>query len=144
MNSYLVDANVWLAISHKDHVHHRTALRWFDESEGTCCFCRITQLALLRLLTNVRGMGRSAQTQADAWKTFDILAGRADVVLAGEPRNLDFAFRELSRSGNRSPNAWNDAYLGAFSIVTGMQVVSFDTVFSTMPGVDAVVLTQAH
>jgi toxin-antitoxin system PIN domain toxin len=144
MNSYLVDANVWLAISHKDHVHHRTALRWFDESVGTCCFCRVTQLALLRLLTNARVMGHSAQTHAEAWKTYDILVGRSDVVLADEPHNLDSEFRELSRSGNRSPNAWNDAYLGALSIAAGMQVISFDTVFRTMPGVDAVVLTQAH
>jgi toxin-antitoxin system PIN domain toxin len=144
MNSYLVDANVWLAISHKDHGHHRTAVHWFEESEGICCFCRNTQLALLRLLTNVHVMGLSAQTQAGAWATYDILIGRNDIMLVTEPPNFDFAFRELSRTGNRSPNAWNDAYLGALSKVLAMPVVTFDTVFRTMPGVDAVVLTQAR
>jgi toxin-antitoxin system PIN domain toxin len=144
MNSYLVDANVWLAISHKDHVHHRTALRWFDESEGMCCFCRITQLALLRLLTNVRVMGLSTKTQADAWKVYDLLTGRGDVLLVGEPPNLDSAFRELSKGGHRSPNAWNDAYLGALSRVLSMPFVTFDSDFRAMPGVDAVVLTRVH
>ena len=126
--------------------HSTGAWKWMKmlPDDAQLIFCRYTQVGLLRLLTNARVMGQSAQTQAGAWKTYDILAGRNDVVPVDEPRNLDFAFRELSRSGNRSPNAWNDAYLGALSIAAGMQMVSFDAVFRSMPGVDAVVLTQAH
>jgi uncharacterized protein len=144
MNSYLVDANVWLAISHKDHAHHLTALRWFEESDGVCCFCRVTQLALLRLLTNPKVMGLSVKTQVDAWEIYDVLVERATVALVGEPFHLDRAFRELSQGGHRSPNAWNDAYLGAMSKVLAMTFVTFDSVFRTMPGVDAIVLTQAR
>jgi toxin-antitoxin system PIN domain toxin len=144
MNSYLVDANVWLAICHEGHSHHRTALDWFEESARVFCFCRITQLALLRLLTNVRVMGPSVKTQADAWKIYDVLVSRGTVVMVGEPFDLDRGFRELSKGGHRSPNAWNDAYLGALSKVLAMPFVTFDTIFRTMPGVDAVVLTQAH
>jgi predicted nucleic acid-binding protein len=64
--------------------------------------------------------------------------------MVGEPFDLDRGFRELSKGGHRSPNAWNDAYLGALSKVLAMPFVTFDTIFRTMPGVDAVVLTQAH
>jgi predicted nucleic acid-binding protein len=92
MNSYLVDANVWLAISHNDHAHHLTALRWLDEADGVCCFCRITQLALLRLLTNSKVMGLSVKTQADAWKIYEALIERDTVVLVGEPSLLDREF----------------------------------------------------
>jgi predicted nucleic acid-binding protein len=54
----LVDANVWLAIALDGHVHHAAALAWFDgQAEGTCAFCRITQLAFLRHLTNPKIMG---------------------------------------------------------------------------------------
>jgi toxin-antitoxin system PIN domain toxin len=144
MNSYLVDANVWLAISHYDHVHHRAALHWFDQSDGTCCFCRLTQLTLLRLLTNVGVMGPSARTQADAWKVYELLLRRDDVVFVGEPPNLESIFRELSKGEHRSPNAWNGAYLGSMSRALALPFVTFDKVFRTMPGVDAVVLTPAR
>ncbi len=144
MNSYLVDANVWLAICHDKHTHHRAAMDWFEKSEGVCCFCRITQLALLRLLTNSKVMELSVKTQADAWKIYDALVERATVALVGEPFQLDRAFRELSNGGHRSPNAWNDAYLGAMSKALAMTFVTFDSVFRTMPGVDALVLTQAR
>ena len=48
--------------------------------------------------------------------------------------------RELTRTGNHSPNAWSDAYLGALARSLGLRIVSFDRVFRTMPGVEATVL----
>ena len=57
----LADANVWLAIAFSDHVHHVTARDWFDrQTNDTCAFCRIMQLALLRHLTNPAIMGKFA------------------------------------------------------------------------------------
>lgn len=62
----LVDANVWLAIAVDGHIHHAAAVMWFDsQAEGTSAFCRITQLALLRHLTNPKIMGAAnVQTQS--------------------------------------------------------------------------------
>ena len=55
----LVDANVWLALAVDGHVHHVAATKWFDaRSEGSCAFCRLTQLAILRHLTNTKIMAR--------------------------------------------------------------------------------------
>jgi predicted nucleic acid-binding protein len=66
----LLDANVWLAVALSDHVHHAKAKVWFEsQDDDSCAFCRITQLALLRHLTNARIMGRFVQTQQNAWKT---------------------------------------------------------------------------
>ena len=54
----LVDANVWLALAVDAHFHPATAKAWFEgQSDESCAFCRITQMALLRHLTNAKIMG---------------------------------------------------------------------------------------
>ena len=56
----LVDANVWLAVAFSGHVHHAPAKTWFEgQNDATCAFCRVTQMALLRHLTNSKIMGLS-------------------------------------------------------------------------------------
>ena len=68
----LVDANVWLALAFSDHLHHDPAKAWFSaQKDATCAFCRVTQMALLRHLTNSKIMGSSVQSQQGAWRTFD-------------------------------------------------------------------------
>ena len=63
----LVDLNVWLALVYDGHVHHLAAVSWFEKVEGaSAAFCRITQLGLLRLLTNRTVMDRFALNQRDA------------------------------------------------------------------------------
>ncbi len=69
----LVDANIWLAIAVDGHSHHAAAASWFDgQGEGTCAFCRITQLALLRHLTNPKANRKPARriwnSLATSWK----------------------------------------------------------------------------
>ena len=66
----LADANVWLALAFSDHLRHPNAKAWFDgQSDGSCAFCRVTQMALLRHLTNSKIMGAFVQSQQDAWTT---------------------------------------------------------------------------
>ena len=72
----LADANLWLALAFSDHLHHAKAKAWFEaQSDASCGFCRVTQMALLRHLTNARIMGPFVQSQQDAWKNYDKLAG---------------------------------------------------------------------
>ena len=62
----LADANVWLALSFSDHLHHAKAKEWFDaEQDESCAFCRVTQMALLRHLTNAKIMGKLVQSQRE-------------------------------------------------------------------------------
>jgi uncharacterized protein len=145
MKSYLVDSNVWVALAYNRHEHHTRAMRWFEDTgTGESCFCRITQLAFLRLLTNAKIMGSDARTDAEVWADYDELANDDRVAFVEDSLDVDAALRQLTRTGRRSHQLWPDAYLGALSIVTGMRIVSFDSVFRTMPGVDALVLTQAR
>jgi uncharacterized protein len=144
MNSFLADANVWLALSHDRHVHHAAAREWLDSNESPIYFCRITQLALLRLLTNPRVMSVAVKTQLEAWQIYDGLRARSRVGFAAEPWNVEPFLRELTKTRTYSPNVWTDAYLGAMARTLELRVVTFDTVFRTMRGVNAVVLTQGR
>jgi predicted nucleic acid-binding protein len=62
MTSYLIDINVWLALSLEHSPYAGSAQRWFGGLTGTRArlpFCRITELGLLRMLTNEAVMGES-------------------------------------------------------------------------------------
>jgi len=123
----LVDANVWLALTFSDHVFHLLTKTWFDtQPEGSCAFCRITQLALLRNLTNSKIMGQFVQNQMDAWKNYDLLAGDGRVVFLNEPPTLEAELRYLTQSDSPSHAVWTDAYLAAFAIASQCQLVTCD------------------
>lgn len=133
----LVDANVWLALSAGSHVHHTAARDWFDgQLDGACAFCRVTQLALLRHLTNAKIMGPLVQNQQQAWDAYDCLINDPRVIFLTEPPGLDIKFRALSSSTNSSSKLWTDAYLAALAIQTFAQLVTFDRGFQTFAGLD--------
>jgi predicted nucleic acid-binding protein len=47
--TYLVDVNVWFALSYAGRVHHPAATSWFDDiAADQAALCRITQSGLLR------------------------------------------------------------------------------------------------
>lgn len=54
----LPDVNVWTAAASDRHEHHATARQWFDSALCPVCFCRVTQMAFLGLLTNPKGHER--------------------------------------------------------------------------------------
>ncbi len=139
--SFLVDINVWLAIAYDLHVHHDLAANWFESiGGGQAVFCRLTQLGLLRLLTNATVMDADVMGQMRAWQVFDKFLSDFRVRFIAEPEQLDPAFRLRTRSHHSAPKAWADAYLGAMAEVSGLAIVSLDRAFASMPGVEAVIL----
>jgi hypothetical protein len=48
----ILDVNIWLAAAWSRHTRHGAAKSWMDAENGELAFCRVTQMALLRLLTN--------------------------------------------------------------------------------------------
>ncbi len=62
----LPDVNVWIAIAADRHEHHATARQWFDSVSAPVCFCRVTQMAFLRLLTNPKVMGEDILRPVEA------------------------------------------------------------------------------
>jgi toxin-antitoxin system PIN domain toxin len=140
----LVDANVWLAIAVDGHIHHAAAVTWFDgQAEGTCAFCRITQLAFLRHLTNPKIMGAAnVQTQAEAWRAFEALAADPRVVYLEEPPGLTAIFKSLTQAPRPAHKRWTDAFLAAFALGLGLEVVSFDADMTSFPGLSARLLAK--
>ena len=128
----LVDANVWLALAVDAHVHHQTAMNWFaGQAESTCAFCRLTQLALLRHLTNPKIMdSANVQTQNQAWGVYDAFVSDPRVIYLEEPAGLTATFKALTRGSRPAHKDWSDAFLASFAICSGLEVVRFDADFT--------------
>jgi toxin-antitoxin system PIN domain toxin len=122
------DVNVWLALSHEIHPHHKAATQWSKslDSDAVAYFCRFTQLGLLRLLTNEAAMGADVLTQREAWEAFDLLVADPRNRMIGEPAEIDPAFRQQTNSKQASTKQWADGYLAAFAETAGIQLVTFD------------------
>ena len=137
----LADANLWLALAFSDHAHHGKAKAWFDaQLDGTCAFCRVAQMALLRHLTNSRIMGQFVQSQQDAWRTYDRLAQDPRTVFLSEPPELDARFRSIANSGSPSHALWTDAFLAALAIESHTRLVTFDQGYRRFAALDLLLL----
>ncbi|HVH71101.1 MAG TPA: TA system VapC family ribonuclease toxin [Candidatus Dormibacteraeota bacterium] len=126
------DINVWVALTYDRHVHHLSAREWFEALAPTSrlFFCRITQLGLLRLLSEPAVMGSDqAKSQPDAWNAYDRWLEDERVDFLDEPSGLETQFRVLTRSPHASPKDWADSYLAAFALASRLTIVTFDRAF---------------
>ena len=141
-SSLFPDVNVWLALTHRRHIHHPIAADWFQERDEVMYFCRLTQLGLLRLLTNEQVMGVDTMSQAAAWREYHRWLEDERIEFHREPESPEFEkrFQELSNKARPSPKLWADAYLAAFSETAGLTLVTFDRGFYGMESVSVTVL----
>ena len=137
----LLDANLWLALAHESHTHHQRAQRYWD-SEGlpTAGFCRVTQMAFLRLMTNQTIMKQEVLAPGEAWQKCRDFLALPEVQFLGEPPGLDDQWAAYSSLGRTSPNLWTDSYLAAFASCAGLRLVTFDRGFIGFPGVETLIL----
>jgi toxin-antitoxin system PIN domain toxin len=126
---HLLDVNVWLGLAFGRHTNHAKAVAWFGASVGEVCFCRITQAGFLRLASNPSVLGAAAVSLADAWRAYDALFADPRVAFVEEPDDIEQHWRSLTQSASFSPKVWTDAYLAAFALCTGLEVVTFDRGF---------------
>ncbi len=128
MTSWLPDINVWVALHHQRHAHHRVTLDWFNglDEQSTLVFCRQTQLGLFRLLTTDTLMGGENLTQRKCWALYAqwMAGGRAQE--RPEPPGVHAAFRARTMASEPAPKTWMDAYLAAFAEAAELNLVTFD------------------
>jgi toxin-antitoxin system PIN domain toxin len=142
----LADSNFWLAISLSSHLRQPTASAWFqslNESE-TVAFCRSTEQALQRLLTTksvLSAVGSPPLTNEEAWRVLYALREHERVAYLDEPPGLEQHWQRLSPVPYASPKVWMDAYLAAFAIAGGHQLVTIDKAFTQFKGLDVAVLS---
>jgi uncharacterized protein len=121
------DSNVWLAILCADHNHRPAAVAWWNATKAeTIAFNRITQLGVLRLLSNDKAMNGNPLTNTAAWAAHDRLFEDDRVAMMNEPGGLETHFRQHSAAPRSSSKLWADAYLTAFAHQTGAELVTFD------------------
>ncbi len=123
----LVDVGVWLAAIWGRHMRHRLAKQWFDEQSGDLMLCRVTQMGLLRVMSNPAIMGDDALVRSEAWRVVDQLWSDNRVLWAEEPEHLEPVFRALSARNDKSHKLWTDDYLAAFAQASGASLATLDT-----------------
>lgn len=143
----LCDSNVWLALALSAHVHHAAARDWLDtiDEPATILFCRATQQALVRLLSNAAVLGSYGTpplTNREAWAAYEaLLADDRIVMRADEPAGIESRWQELAARDTASPKLWMDAYLAAFAFTGGYRLVTNDSAFRQFHGLDLLLLS---
>jgi toxin-antitoxin system PIN domain toxin len=135
--SILLDINVWVAFVSARHPHHALVERnWSTLGDAELSFCRVTQMGLLRLLTNPIVMGREVQDSPTAWETYDYLFREQRAVFLAEPDNLESIWRQSSSGPAFSRHRWTDAYLAAFAQAAGVTLLTLDSGFKKFDGLE--------
>jgi toxin-antitoxin system PIN domain toxin len=133
--------NVWLALTSRRHIHACTCADWLNSIDTEqAAFCRVTQMGLLRLLTNESVMGGDVLASRDAWRVYRSILADERVQFAPEPFALEAEWRKLTSQDRPTPKIWTDAYLAAFSRSAGMQLVTLDRGAASLSGVGALLL----
>ncbi len=132
MTSYLIDINVWLALSWHGHAHNDVCHEWLSgkkPADSQLLFCRTTQLGFLRLITNTSVVGAHAMTLVEAFSAFDTWVDDPRCGFAMEPPGLERLLRDVA-TAHRKKGATKtvmDSYLVAFCIATDATLVTLDS-----------------
>jgi uncharacterized protein len=126
----ILDVNVWLAAVWSRHAQHAVAKSWVDAEEGELAFCRITQMAFLRLLTNPAVTGSDVLSRRQAWEVFEKLIVDPRICFLGEPQGLEGLWAAFSKRDDQSHLLWTDDYMAAFAQAADAEFVTFDRAFS--------------
>lgn len=124
-----LDANVWLPLVWEGHAACDTAREWAESRSDDFVMCRVTQLALLRHLTNSVILGDDTLTNTAAAQVVDAMLASEFVSFRGDPGGMESWFPKLGEADTPSRNRWADAYLAAFAIAANLEFVSFDQGF---------------
>jgi uncharacterized protein len=123
---WLPDVNVWIALASDRHEHHAIARQWFNSQTETACFCRVTQMAFLRLLTNGKVMGEDVLSPRNALAVYADLLTDERVCFHAEPSEVEKTWLSLINMTAASGSAWTDAYLVAFAQEAGLRLLTLD------------------
>ena len=125
-NGWLPDVNVWLALCSDRHEHYHIAVAWLEAVQTSVYFCRVTQMALLRLLTNPKVMASDTLTPQSAVGVYKELRLDERVRYADEPVDIEDLWLSLMTVPSANGKCLTDAWLAAFALSNGSKLVTFD------------------
>jgi toxin-antitoxin system PIN domain toxin len=125
---------------------HAAARTWLAErGPHEAHFCRSTQQSFLRLLTTKAVLApyrTPPLSNKAAWSVYVGLRADARISWAEEPDGLEASWKKFSAAAHASPKLWMDAYLAAFAMAGGHQLVTTDKAFKQFKGLDVAVLSS--
>ena len=143
----LADTNFWLALALSKHEFHDAAQDWFEQQrpDHGVLFCRTTQQSFLRLLTTesiLRLFGIPPLSNTQAWVVYEAISTDARCAFANEPAAIESRWKSFAKRSSASPKLWMDAYLAAFAVAGGHQLVTTDKAFSQFKNLDLILLSN--
>ena len=133
----LLDVNVWFSLSSKDHIHHDTALKYWEEAASEhLIFCRSTVLGLLRVCAQHSSPGGKTNDVHQAWAIYEGWRRHPGVFLAPDPLDMESCLTRWLHEGVDIHKTWTDAYLASFAVSASLRLVSFDRDFRRFPGLE--------
>ena len=78
-----------------------------------------------------------------AWSVYYGLRADERITWAEEPSGLEATWKKFAEGSKASPKLWMDAYLAAFAMAGGYQLVTTDKAFKQFKGLDLLVLANA-
>ena len=141
----LGDSNLWLALTLSRHSFHEISRAWIGSlpAGDKVLFCRATQKSFLRLLTTKQVLapyGNRPLTNAAAFAKYQEWLAADLVGFANESPGVETHWKRLGSGNSASPKLWMDAYLAAFAIAGGMQLVTTDGAFRQFKDLNCLVL----
>jgi toxin-antitoxin system PIN domain toxin len=145
----LFDANVWVALAFDTHPHHTRAVEAFRSTTPArpAVFCRSTQQSFLRLASTpavLRLCNATGLTNQDALVMLAGFMASPSIAYRDEPPGTVPLWHRLAGLPSASPHVWMDAYLAAFAIAGGLELVTFDKTFSQFAGLTPTILTAGN
>ncbi len=132
----LLDVNVWLALAHPGHSHHKAAIHYWYTATAQLAFCRTSMKGFLRLLTQAAVMGEAVHTPEEAWDMYAAYLSSGRVVFLPEPVTTEAQMRSFTTQPGFRVRDWTDAYLASFAVTAGCRMVSFDSGFKQYETLD--------
>jgi uncharacterized protein len=137
--TWLLDANLLIAMTHAGHVHHADAQTWFRTVPNRrWATCALTQLAFVRLSSNPRVTGDTSVSVAQVMQALEALTSHGDheywndaptplhlasfsnPALVSHRQVTDAYLLELAHSRSQRL-ATLDRGLAAFAVATGLE-----------------------
>jgi uncharacterized protein len=75
-----------------------------------------------------------------AWDVYEAFIADERILFQAEPPRVDVIWKKLAARKTSSPKLWMDAYLAAFAIAIGAQLVTTDKAFTQFSGLDVEVI----
>lgn len=139
----IADVNVLLPLLVPAHPSHRAARDWLAEQpEAAVGWCVLTQLGVLRLLSNTRVASTSALSPTAAlsvWGQLVLSAPFSEVDKT--PGNHAEILRRITADRAPSVSLWTDAWLAALAQSLECEMVTFDRGFRSFKGLKLRLLT---